>query len=82
MALARSISVLSYAYHQGGETMRARLPSPVSGYSLESQFGYIELSPHLGQVICHAGGCHAMAGVYGGHGATQGMTCEACQLIR
>src|SRR4051812_40075770 len=40
------------------------------------------LSPIGTQFMDHAMvGCHAMVGVSGGHGATEGMTCEVCQVI-
>ena len=57
-------------------------PCPVRGDSLESRL-LIWAHPRLGQVIYHeVVVCHAMAGVSGGHGATQGMTCKVCRVIR
>ena len=46
--------------------MRARYPDQVGGDNLESRFGYIELSPRLGQLypIWDNVVCHAMAGVW------------------
>src|SRR3954470_10539646 len=48
-------------------------PGPVSGDSLESRFGLV---PVWENVVCHA-----MAGVSGGHGATQGMAGEVGRVI-
>ena len=52
-------------------------PGPVNGDSLESRFGYMDPVLVWDNVVCHA-----VAGVSGGHGATHGMTCEVCRVIR
>ena len=79
-ALIRSIGGFSYAYHQGGKAMRGSYTDQVNGDSLESWFCYWDPVPVWDKFVGHAMVVfHAMAGVSGGHRATQGMTCEACR---
>src|SRR4051812_48655416 len=57
-------------------------PGPVSGDSLESRFDYIWIQSPFGTMLLTMRWSVAMRWqVSGGHRGTEGMTCEACQVI-